>query len=162
MYVCNIKLLACLGNKIYNSQFGFIKSEASSPCKYFIFCFRKNLEILKHYPNKPKAPGFAEVRDEVTLVGLDLQVLGLKTGTYDCSPPPFGIFASNWMIVLQRKILEVSEANPKEFPWTCTIWKDNKYIGVCAIIPQNHDNDITKPTNKIITVAHIVFNVSVE
>lgn len=47
------------------------------------------------------------------------------------------------------------EASPEEFPWTCLILDgDNNFVGTCAIIPDNFDNDIRRGTRKVITAAH--------
>ena len=45
-------------------------------------------------------------------------------------------------------------ANPYEFPWTCTIIDENdKIVALCAIVPEKFDNDISKGTRKVLTLA---------
>ena len=45
-------------------------------------------------------------------------------------------------------------ANPYEFPWTCTIIDENDDIaGLCAVVPENFDNDISEGTRKVLTIA---------
>jgi len=45
-------------------------------------------------------------------------------------------------------------ANPYEFPWTCTIVDENDDIeALCAIVPEKFDNDISKGTRKVLTLA---------
>jgi len=47
------------------------------------------------------------------------------------------------------------ESSPGEFPWTCLILnQNNDFVGTCAIIPENFNNDITRGTSKVITAAH--------
>ena len=44
-----------------------------------------------------------------------------------------------------------------EFPWSCIVYKDNggfQFVASCVIIPQQTDNDISKGTSMVITVAH--------
>ena len=46
-----------------------------------------------------------------------------------------------------------------EFPWACSLFtqgvggKKEKYLGGCTIIPNERDNDIQKPTYRVITAA---------
>ena len=58
----------------------------------------------------------------------------------------------------QRKFKEYSlpknVANPYEFPWTCTIVDEKEEIvGLCAIVPEKFDNDISEGTRKVLTIA---------
>ena len=44
---------------------------------------------------------------------------------------------------------------PGEFPWTCLLLnQNNDFVGSCAIIPDNFNNDNSRPTRKVITAAH--------
>ena len=44
-----------------------------------------------------------------------------------------------------------------EFPWACLLLtKNNTFLGACTIVPNLDDNDITRGTTKVITVAHRV------
>jgi len=56
---------------------------------------------------------------------------------------------------IQGTDLKVGEASPEEFPWTCLILNSNDvFIGGCAIIAENSENNIQFGTPKVITVAH--------
>ena len=45
-------------------------------------------------------------------------------------------------------------ANPYEFPWTCTIIDENDdIVGLCAIVPEKFDNDLSEGTRKVLTIA---------
>jgi len=45
-------------------------------------------------------------------------------------------------------------AHPYEFPWTCTIIDENdKIVGLCAVVPEKFDNDISEGTRKVLTIA---------
>jgi len=47
------------------------------------------------------------------------------------------------------------ESSPGEFPWTCLILnQNNDFIGTCAIVPENSNNDLRSGTSKVITAAH--------
>ena len=47
------------------------------------------------------------------------------------------------------------ESSPEEFPWTCLVLDgDNNFVGTCAIIPENFNNDISRGTRKVITAVH--------
>jgi len=47
------------------------------------------------------------------------------------------------------------EASPGEFPWTCLILnQNNDFLGTCAIVPGNFNNDLNRGTRKILTAAH--------
>ena len=49
----------------------------------------------------------------------------------------------------------IGEASPDEFPWTCLILTgSNDFVGGCAIVPDTIQNDISKGTRRVITVAH--------
>jgi len=53
-----------------------------------------------------------------------------------------------------------AEAKPYEFPWTCLVLKDNNdFVGSCAIVPDNRENDISRGTDRVITAAHKLKNV---
>jgi len=48
-----------------------------------------------------------------------------------------------------------AEAKPYEFPWTCLVLKaNNDFVGTCAIVPDNRNNDISRGTDRVITAAH--------
>eukprot|EP00094_Tigriopus_californicus_P001269 TCALIF_01230-PA protein Name:"Similar to OVCH2 Ovochymase-2 (Bufo japonicus)" AED:0.63 eAED:0.64 QI:0/0/0/0.5/1/1/6/0/430 len=50
-------------------------------------------------------------------------------------------------------------ASPEEFPWMCGIFdRNNQYLCACVIVPENFNNDITRGTSLILTVAHKVVN----
>ena len=57
----------------------------------------------------------------------------------------------------KEKKLPGNEASVGEFPWACSVFtqaiggKKEKYLGGCAIIPNKRDNDVQKPTYRIIT-----------
>merc|ERR1711981_577353 len=57
-------------------------------------------------------------------------------------------------------VLPENEAFVGEFPWACSVFtqdvgnKAGKYLGGCTIIPNERDNDIQKPTYRVITAAH--------
>jgi len=47
------------------------------------------------------------------------------------------------------------EASPGEFPWTCLILnQNNDFLGTCALVPDNFNNDLNRGTRKILTAAH--------
>jgi len=49
---------------------------------------------------------------------------------------------------------------PGEFPWTCLLLnQDNDFVGSCAVIPNDFNNDNNRPTRKVITAAHKLKNV---
>jgi hypothetical protein len=60
----------------------------------------------------------------------------------------------------ERRFREISgkqkgEANPGEFPWTCLVLnQDNDFIGSCAIVPDNRNNDVRGGTDRVVTAAH--------
>jgi len=60
----------------------------------------------------------------------------------------------------ERRFQEISgkqkgEANPGEYPWTCLVLnQDNDFIGSCAIVPDNRNNDVRGGTDRVITAAH--------
>jgi len=60
----------------------------------------------------------------------------------------------------ERRFKEISgkekgEANPGEFPWTCLVLnQDNDFIGSCAIVPDNRNNDVRSGTDRVVTAAH--------
>jgi len=48
-----------------------------------------------------------------------------------------------------------ADSAPGEFPWTCLLLnQDNDFVGSCAIIPDDFNNDNNRPTRKVITAAH--------
>jgi hypothetical protein len=55
--------------------------------------------------------------------------------------------------------LPENEAIMGEFPWVCSLFtqgiggKREKYLGGCTIVPNERDNDIQKPTYRVITAA---------
>ena len=50
---------------------------------------------------------------------------------------------------------DFADSSPGEFPWTCLMLnQNNDFIGSCAIIPDNSNNDNRRPTRKVITAAH--------
>jgi len=56
--------------------------------------------------------------------------------------------------------VDKAEAHPYEFPWTCLVLKDNNdFVGSCAIVPDNRNNDISRGTDRVITAAHKLKNV---
>jgi len=51
--------------------------------------------------------------------------------------------------------LTQGQAKPYEFPWTCLVLNGkNDFLGSCAIIPDNLNNDISRGTDRVITAAH--------
>jgi len=47
------------------------------------------------------------------------------------------------------------ESSPGEFPWTCLILNSNNdFVGTCAIVPENFNNDNSRGTAKVLTAAH--------
>jgi len=55
---------------------------------------------------------------------------------------------------------EHGTSKPGEFPWTCLLLnQDNDFVGSCAVIPDNFNNDNSRPTRKVITAAHKLKNV---
>jgi len=51
--------------------------------------------------------------------------------------------------------LQKGQASPEEFPWSCIMLDgDNKFLGSCAIVPEQTDNDISRGTRRVITAAH--------
>jgi len=58
-----------------------------------------------------------------------------------------------------EETLPENEAIMGEFPWACSLFtqafrgKKEKYLGGCTIIPNEQDNDIQKPTYRVITAA---------
>merc|ERR1711988_1177895 len=51
--------------------------------------------------------------------------------------------------------LEKGQASPEEFPWICMMLTDSdRFLGSCAIIPEDSDNDISRGTYRVITAAH--------
>ena len=59
----------------------------------------------------------------------------------------------------EETVLPENEAIMGEFPWACSLFtqgvggKKEKYLGGCTIIPNERDNDIQKPTYRVITAA---------
>merc|ERR1712165_441912 len=52
------------------------------------------------------------------------------------------------------------ESSPGEFPWTCLILNSNNdFVGTCAIVPENFNNDNSRGTAKVLTAAHNLNNV---
>jgi len=48
-----------------------------------------------------------------------------------------------------------ADSKPGEFPWTCLLLnQNNDFVGSCAVIPDDTNNDNSRPTRKIITAAH--------
>jgi len=55
---------------------------------------------------------------------------------------------------------EGAEAKPYEMPWTCLVLKaNNDFVGSCAIVPDNRENNIASGTDRVITAAHKLKNV---
>jgi len=58
-----------------------------------------------------------------------------------------------------EQVLPENEAIMGEFPWACSLFtqgiggNEEKYLGGCTIIPNGRDNDIQKPTYRVITAA---------
>jgi len=51
--------------------------------------------------------------------------------------------------------IQHGESSPGEFPWTCLILSSNNdFVGSCAIIPENSNNNLNSGTAKVITAAH--------
>jgi len=51
--------------------------------------------------------------------------------------------------------LERGQASPEEFPWICMMLTDkDRFLGSCAIVPEDSDNDISSGTYRVITAAH--------
>jgi len=47
------------------------------------------------------------------------------------------------------------EASAGEFPWTCLLLnQENDFIGTCALVPENSNNDLARGTRKVLTAAH--------
>ena len=56
--------------------------------------------------------------------------------------------------------LSYGQASPGEFPWTCLILSDsNDFVGSCAVIPENSNNNLNSGTAKVITAAHNLKNI---
>jgi len=56
--------------------------------------------------------------------------------------------------------LQHGESSPGEFPWTCLILSDsNDFVGSCAVIPENSNNNLNSGTAKVITAAHNLKNI---
>jgi len=54
---------------------------------------------------------------------------------------------------------DYADSAPGEFPFTCLLLnQNNDFVGSCAIIPDNFNNDNTRPTRKVITAAHKLKN----
>jgi len=52
------------------------------------------------------------------------------------------------------------ESSPGEFPWTCLILNSNNdFVGTCAVVPENFNNDNSRGTAKVLTAAHNLNNV---
>merc|ERR1712088_710441 len=51
--------------------------------------------------------------------------------------------------------LDHGQTLPGEFPWTCLLLnQNNDFVGSCAVIPDDFNNDNGRPTRKILTAAH--------
>jgi len=51
--------------------------------------------------------------------------------------------------------LQHGQSLPGEFPWTCLLLnQNNDFVGSCAVIPDDFNNDNGRPTRKVITAAH--------
>merc|ERR1711971_885234 len=51
--------------------------------------------------------------------------------------------------------LKKGQASPEEFPWICMMLTDtDRFLGSCAIVPEDSDNDISFGTYRVITAAH--------
>jgi len=62
--------------------------------------------------------------------------------------------------ITPTKPLGRGQAKPYEFPWTCLVLKgNNDFLGTCAIVPNNFNNDISRGTDRVITAAHKLKNV---
>jgi len=58
---------------------------------------------------------------------------------------------------VEKQVLPGSEVFTGEFPWACSVFKkrqyQDEYLGGCAIIPNERDNSIQRPTYRVITAA---------
>jgi len=51
--------------------------------------------------------------------------------------------------------LEFGSASPGEFPWTCLLLnQNNDFIGSCALVPEDFNNNNGRGTKKVLTAAH--------
>merc|ERR1712020_625972 len=56
--------------------------------------------------------------------------------------------------------LQHGQTSPGEFPWTCILLnQNNDFIGTCAVIPDDFNNNNNAPTRKILTAAHKLKNI---
>ena len=56
--------------------------------------------------------------------------------------------------------LQHGQTLPGEFPWTCLLLnQNNDFVGSCAVIPDDFNNDNGRPTRKILTAAHKLKNI---
>jgi len=56
--------------------------------------------------------------------------------------------------------LQHGQTSPGEFPWTCILLnQNNDFLGTCAIIPNDFNNNNNAPTRKILTAAHKLKNI---
>ena len=53
-------------------------------------------------------------------------------------------------------IIAENIASPGEFPWLCLLFTGtNRFLGGCAIVPDNKNNDISQgATSRVITAQH--------
>jgi len=52
------------------------------------------------------------------------------------------------------------QTSPGEFPWTCILLnQNNDFLGTCAIVPDDFNNNNNAPTRKILTAAHKLKNI---
>jgi len=59
---------------------------------------------------------------------------------------------------VEAKGLGRLQSKPYEFPWICLVFGgipgEEKFLGSCAIIPNNRNNDISQGTDRVITATH--------
>eukprot|EP00088_Acartia_fossae_P035299 TRINITY_DN36332_c0_g1_i1.p1 TRINITY_DN36332_c0_g1~~TRINITY_DN36332_c0_g1_i1.p1 ORF type:complete len:454 (-),score=113.52 TRINITY_DN36332_c0_g1_i1:109-1470(-) len=57
---------------------------------------------------------------------------------------------------------EQAAASPGEFPWTCLLLnQNNDFIGTCAIVPEDFNNNNGRGTRKVLTAAHKLSKIGV-
>lgn len=48
-----------------------------------------------------------------------------------------------------------AQSRPNEYPWSCLVLKkNNDFVGSCAVVPDNRNNDVNRGVDRVITAAH--------
>lgn len=106
-------------------------------------------KMMTFVPSTPKSPPTAPIGDLFGRSGLIARSEIVPSGEKQCGMRQF-----------DELDLPNSEVTPGEFPWTCSLWTvergNEKYLGSCAIVPNDRGNDINAPTRRVITAAHKV------